>query len=174
LIRSTHIPIFRPIAIVFNNQKKQAARATATLLKWPNEEEFLAWRAAQESENAIKLIVSKVMNSDSPNWQARRVLKCSREWTGGQLAHCNSVEGNRKIPSKKTGCRCHLTIKLYHHTKAILGKYENEHDHPLGDDNLRFIRLSDKTKDVVMEMVHAGIDGKVIVSNGYRAAYLAC
>jgi hypothetical protein len=31
LIRSTHVPIFRPIAIVFNNQKKQAARATATL-----------------------------------------------------------------------------------------------------------------------------------------------
>jgi hypothetical protein len=33
LIRSTHVPIFRPIAIVFNNQKKQAARATATLAK---------------------------------------------------------------------------------------------------------------------------------------------
>jgi hypothetical protein len=33
LIRSTHVPIFRPIAIVFNNQKKQAARATATLLR---------------------------------------------------------------------------------------------------------------------------------------------
>jgi hypothetical protein len=40
LIRSTHVPIFRPIAIVFNNQKKQAARATATLvLRRVSEEE---------------------------------------------------------------------------------------------------------------------------------------
>jgi hypothetical protein len=46
------------------------------------------------------------------------------------------------------------------------------HDHPLGDQNLRFTRLTDRTRDLVMEMVHIGIDSKVIVSNNPITAYL--
>lgn len=135
-------------------------------LEWSNEEEFGAWLAAEESERAVELIVSNVAHSDSPNWRERRILRCSREWTGGRLAQNESgtTERNRKIPSKKTGCRCRLTIKFYRHTETILGKYENDHDHPLGDENLQFTRLSEKTRDMVMELVHVGIDAKAIVS----------
>ncbi|KAH9009639.1 hypothetical protein EDB84DRAFT_1245003, partial [Lactarius hengduanensis] len=117
-------------------------------LEWANEEDFLAWLAAEESDQTIELIVSHVAHSDSPLWRARRILKCSREWTGGHSkSGATAPEGReRKIPSKKTGCRCRLTIKLYRHTETILGKYENEHDHPLGDENLRFTWLSDKTR----------------------------
>jgi hypothetical protein len=144
-------------------------------LEWANEEEFLAWRAAEESDNSIELIVSHVAHSDSPLWRERRILRCSREWTGGwhKSGSTASGEQDRKIPSKKTGCRCCLTIKLYRHTDTILGKYETEHDHPLGDENLRFTRLSDGTRDLVMAMVHTRIDAKAIVSNNLFAAYLA-
>jgi hypothetical protein len=135
-------------------------------LEWANEDAFLAWRAAEESEKTIELIVSKVVHSDSPIWRERRVLKCSREWACGRPAQNKAAEGkrDRKIPSKKTGCRCRLTIKLYQHTDTILGKYENEHDHPLGEDNLRFTRLTDNIKNLVTIMVRTRIDGKVIVS----------
>jgi hypothetical protein len=64
------------------------------------------------------------------------VLQCSHEFTGGKTDYQNKYQQDRKIPSKKTGCRCHLTIKRYLQTDAILGKYQEEHDHPLGDDNL--------------------------------------
>ncbi len=136
-------------------------------LEWANEEEFLAWRAAEESDNTIELIVSKVMHSNSLIWQERRVLRCSREWTGGQLAQNKSgdtAKRDMKIPSNKTGCWCCLTIKLYWHTETILREYEREHSHPLRDENLRFTRLSDKTRNLVMDLVHIGVDTKVVVS----------
>ncbi|KAH9020705.1 hypothetical protein EDB84DRAFT_1565608 [Lactarius hengduanensis] len=60
-------------------------------LEWANEEDFLAWLAAEESDQTIELI-------------------------------------------------------------TILGKYENEHDHPL-----------DKTRDLVMQLVHIGVDTKAIL-----------
>lgn len=148
-------------------------------LEWSNEEDFRTWLAAEESEHAIELIVSHTAHSDSPLWRERRILKCAREWTGGRPVQNQSGPEakdvriqERKIPSKKTGCRCQLTIKFYRHTPTILGKYKTTHDHPLGDQNLRFTRLTDRTRDLVMEMVYMGIDSKVIVSN-HLATYLA-
>ena len=77
------------------------------------------------------------------------------------------------IPSKKTGCRCHLTIKLYPDTDKILGKYEEQHDHVIGDENLHFTRLSDTTKDLVTDLVHTGVHTKVIVHGDYIVHFLA-
>jgi len=133
--------------------------------EWANEDEFSAWLAAEESKKAIELIVSQVEWSDSQIWRERRMLKCSREYTGGKQDRENVNQWERKIPSKKTGCRCCLTIKRYPHTETILGKYEDQHDHALGDENLRFTRLSDATKELVMQMVHTGVDPKAIVRN---------
>ena len=148
-------------------------------LEWHDEEHFCAWLATEESDKGIELIVSHTTHSESPLWREQHILKCAREWTGGWPVWNNSgSEGrdgkiqDRKIPSKKTGCRCKLTIKLYRHTDAILGKYETAHNHPLGDENLRFTRLTDRTRDLVMEMVYLGIESKIIVSNNLSVAYL--
>ena len=146
------------------------------LSEWKNED-FRAWLAAEESDKGIELVISHVRHSDSPIWREQRVLKCSREWTGGWPAQNKSespapVEQDRKIPSKKTGCRCRLTLKFYRHTETILGRYESEHDHPLGDDNLRFTRLTDRTRELVMEMVHTGVDTKIIVRDDLLDTYL--
>ena len=144
--------------------------------KWKNEEDFRAWLAAKESDKGIELVIS-VHHSNSPIWQEQRVLKCLREWTGGRPAQNKSespapVEQDRKIPSKKMGCRCRLTLKFYRHTETILSRYESEHDHPLGDDNLQFTRLTDRTRELVMEMVHTGLDTKIIVRDDLLDAYL--
>jgi hypothetical protein len=93
------------------------------------------------------------------------MFRCLHEFTGGKTDYQNKYHQDWKIPSKKTGCRCHLTIKHYLQTDAILGKYEEEHDHPVGDDNLQFLRLSGKIRNLVMDMVYIGIDSKVIVSH---------
>ena len=55
-------------------------------------------------------------------------------------------------------------LKFYRHTEVILGNYKSKHDHPLGDENLRFTQLTDRTKDLAMVMVSMGIDAKTIVS----------
>jgi len=140
-------------------------RKKGDMLEWENEDEFLVWLAAEEYRSTFKFIVSHTEESKSPNWRARRLYRCSREFSGGQLDRENANQWDRKIPSKKTGCGCRLVIKQYPHTDTILSKYEGKHDHPLGDDNLRFLRLSEKTKTLVMEMIHTRIDSKAIVSD---------
>src|SRR5882762_7927041 len=119
--------------------------------EWANEDAFWAWLAAEEWKHAIELVVSQVEHSKSPIWRERRLLKCVRGFTGGKREYQRTMASERKIPSKKTGCRCRLTVKSYPHTETILGWYEDKHDHPIGDENLRFTRMSDTTKKLVMD-----------------------
>ena len=93
------------------------------------------------------------------------MLRCLREFTGGKWDYQNGNQWERKIPSKKTGCQCCVTVKQYPQMEVMLGKYEGQHDHLLGDDNLRFIRLSGKIRDLVMDMVYIDINSKTIVSH---------
>ena len=141
--------------------------------EWADADAFLAWLATEETDKAIELILSEVEQSDSPIWWERRVYRCTREFTGGKKHQQKTTKSERVIPSKKTGCRCRLTIKLYPHTDKILGKYDEEHDHAIGDKNLRFTRLSDRTKELVMELARAGVHTKAIVRGDYLAYFLA-
>jgi hypothetical protein len=151
----------QPGSITYDREKGGMTR------EWVDADAFLTWLATEEMEKSIELIVSRVERSDSPVWRERRVYQCGREHTGGKRDRPRTTQWERTIPSKKTGCRCRLTIKRYPHTDAILGKYEDQHDHAIGDENLRFTRLSDTTKALVMEMVRTGIDSKAIVRDNY-------
>jgi len=104
--------------------------------EWDNDQQFLAWLTAEESNKAIELIVSQVLKSDSLIWQEQHVMKCSQEFTGGRKPYVCLTQSGRKIPLKKMGCHCSLIIKRYPHTETILGRYIDEHDHMLGDKNL--------------------------------------
>src|ERR1700744_6240369 len=104
-------------------------------LEWANEEEFRAWLAAKESVKSIELIVSQIEYSNGPDWRERRMLRCSREYSGGKSNYQKKTQWERKIPSKKSGCQCQLTVKLYPQMEIILGRHNNVHDHALGDDN---------------------------------------
>ena len=81
--------------------------------EWKNEDNFRPWLAAEESSNSIELIVSQIRHSDLGTWWERHLFQCSREFTGGKVAYQCKNDWERKIPSKKTGCQCCLTIKLY-------------------------------------------------------------
>ena len=147
-------------SITYDREKRGMTR------EWADHDAFSAWLAAEQSEKSIELIVSQTDKSGGPNWQERHVYHCGREYSGGKSKYQTINEWERMIPSKKMGCWCHLTIKRYLGVETILGKYEDEHNHALGDDNLRFTRLSDKTKALVMEMVRTRIDPEAIV-HGY-------
>ena len=66
---------------------------------------------------------------------------------------------------KQTGCMCCLIVKLYPGTSHVLGKYTSNHNHPIGGVNVRFMCLSDLTKDQILEMLHMGISHDKIVSH---------
>ena len=112
--------------------------------KWKNEQSFLEWLAAKESKHSIELIVSNIAHSDSLLWWERCILRCLRKYTGGRLDWNSGMpapeEWNRKILSKKTGCRCRLMLKFYWHTEVILGNYESKHDHPVKNPTTVFCR----------------------------------
>ena len=141
--------------------------------EWADTDAFLTWLATEEAEKSIKLVVSQIKRSDSSVWRERRVYRCAREFMGWKKDRQNITQSERAIPSKKTGCRCCLTIKMYPQTDKILGKYDEEHDHTIGDENLRFTRLSDTTKELVMELARAGVHAKAIVRSHYVAQFSA-
>jgi hypothetical protein len=94
-----------------------------------------------------------------------------REFSGGKQDQENEHEWDRKIPLMKTGCQCHLIIKKYLQTKTILGKYDGRHDHPLGDENLKYLRLSHKIRSLVMDMICEGTDPEAIVSDTLNTSF---
>jgi hypothetical protein len=104
--------------------------------EWVDHDEFLAWLAAEQTDKAIELIVNQAKKSGGPIWRERHMYWCGREYSGGQSQYQKINQWERMIPSKKTGCQCCLIIKRYLGIDTVLGKYIDEHDHPLGDDNL--------------------------------------
>ena len=84
---------------------------------------------------------------------------------GGKKHYQNKNAWQRKIPSKKTGCLCTLTLKQYPETNTILGQNKDQDNHTLGDDNLQFTRLSGKIMNIAMDMVYIGIKSKTVVSH---------
>lgn len=48
---------------------------------------------------------------------------------------------------------------------TILRKYKGKHDHPICEDNLQFIRLLGKVRNLIMDMVYISINSKRIVSH---------
>src|SRR5713226_8587743 len=73
----------------------------------------------------------------------------------------------RKIDSKwiEGRCPCSIQIKMYPHTDTILGRYNPDHSHPVGKDNLRYIRIRVSTRALIEDWVHYGVTDLEIVSD---------
>jgi hypothetical protein len=67
------------------------------------------------------------------------------------------------MDSKKTGCRCQITIKIYSNTPTVLGRYDADHDHDVGSDNIAYTRMSLAARDQINMMLTQQIDNKEIV-----------
>lgn len=71
----------------------------------------------------------------------------------------------RTRSSKRTGCRCRVIIKTYHHVPTVLGWYRTEHDHATGVDNFMFTRLPDSTRAYALNLLRRQMSAKEVVSN---------
>jgi hypothetical protein len=136
-------------------------------LHWPTWKDFEIWIQKEQRENAIEL-VRKNIRKGSPGfpWQERHEFVCSRQGAGSLPKYApKHPERKRNIPSKRLGCLCRLTVKVYHDTEEILGKYNTEHMHEIGSDNLRFTRLSKQVKARIVQLLKLGVDNDRIVGS---------
>ena len=72
-------------------------------------------------------------------------------------------ERQRNVPSKRTGCPCRLTVKVYPKTQEVLGMYKHEHAHSIGNKNLKFTPLSKEVRNKIADMLKSGIENDRIV-----------
>jgi hypothetical protein len=73
----------------------------------------------------------------------------------------------RKINSKWIGgrCPCFIQIKTYPHTNTILGKYNPNHSHSTGKDNLKYIQIHTEMWELIEAWVHYGVTDQEIVND---------
>lgn len=145
--------------------------------EWNSLEDFHAWRINEELEHGIELLLSSTSKRPSRSdtgggssppalWHEHRTYSCSRQGTGGKHNYVRKRVGRVwKRPSKRTGCRCRVRIKTYHHVSTVLGWYESEHDHAIGVANLMYTRLRDSTRAHVLNLLRMNLSPKEVVSN---------
>ena len=134
--------------------------------EWNSLEEFHAWRINEELEHGIELLLSsKRPSADGPLRHENLTYSCSRQGTGGETKYVRKCTDSRKRPpSKRTGCRCKVNIKTYHHVSTVLGWYAPEHDHAIGVANLMYTRLRDSTRGHVLNLLRMNMSPKEVVS----------
>ncbi|KAK7065058.1 hypothetical protein R3P38DRAFT_2430387, partial [Favolaschia claudopus] len=108
--------------------------------RWDSFADFELWRKEEERTKGIELRrVKTYAGPASQVYDNRYRFVCSRKGTGGVKAYTKlRPDWTRKRESKRTDCECVLIIKKYPGTSVILGNYTNEHNHSLGNENLRF------------------------------------
>jgi hypothetical protein len=134
-------------------------------MSWGSWEDFLLFLAREEASKCIELRkVSVKLGAD--RYLERTVYVCARSGTGGEKNYEKKHPNwSRKVPSKGTDCPCELIVKTYHDTPDILGKYNADHNHATGADNLRFTRISDATHDWIAAMVRMKVKSNHIVTS---------
>lgn len=130
--------------------------------EWTSLPEFEAWRRQEELAYSIELILSRT--DTGKHFTHKRTYNCSRQHTGGAKQYQKKhLDWNWKIDSKKTGCRCQVTIKLYPDTATVLGRYDAEHDHEVGLVNLAYTWMSGTAREKIYVMLTQKIDHSEIV-----------
>jgi hypothetical protein len=135
-------------------------------LEWESRAEFNDWLTHEQAAIGIEIRVSKTRASKSQVYSTCETFRCARNGTGGKRHYVKKTTRERKIDSKwiEGGCPCFVQIKTYPHTNTILGKYNRDHSHPTGKDNLKYIRIRVPTRDLIEVWVHYGVTDQEIVS----------
>ena len=135
-------------------------------LEWESKEAFKDWLDNEQTAQSIELRPSKIEHG-SVLYTTNQIFRCTCNGTGGFKAYQKKTTCERKIKSKRIagGCPCHVQIKTYPHTAIVLGKYITNHSHPIGMDNLKFIRMRDSTREMIASMLRYGKNDKDIVSD---------
>jgi hypothetical protein len=101
-----------------------------------------------------------------------RLFVCAHQGTGGTKKYERKT--NREIKESKRikgGCPCHVRIKVYPHTRTVLGKYTPEHSHPTGKDNLKYVRIRVPTLEQIAGLIRLGLTDKEIVCDIYISSH---
>ena len=134
-------------------------------MEWAGLAEFEAWCREEELAYSIELIPSNTVHGKRL-WTLKQTYVCSRQPSGGPSKYQKKFpEQQRKIGSKKTGCRCSIIIKFYPHTPTILGRYVSEHDHEIGLANIAYTRMSRVAREKINYNLSQKIDPREIVRN---------
>ena len=85
--------------------------------------------------NSIELLLLGSQTGTHFVW--RCVYRCMHQGTGGEKPHeRKQPKQDGKIGSKQSGCTCQLVVKAYPGIDTLLGAYTDDHDHPIGIQNL--------------------------------------
>jgi hypothetical protein len=132
------------------------------VLEWTSLAEFDAWRRQEELAYSVEFILSRT--TVGKEFKQKKIYRCSREPSGGEKPYkIKHPDWNRKFDSKKTGCSCQITIKLYFQTPTVLGRYDADHDHDVGLANIAHTRMSSAAQNEIHKMLTQQIDQKEIV-----------
>src|SRR5216684_6832525 len=137
-------------------------------LKWESRAKFNKWLIYEQAAIGIKIRLSKTRYSKNKSlYLTCETFHCACNGTGGKSHYMKRTTCERKIENKRIegGCPCLVQIKTYPHTDTILGKYDHDHSHPTGKDNLKYIRIRASTRELIEGWVHYGVTDQEIVSD---------
>ena len=133
-------------------------------LSWPSLAVMEAWIRKEERVNYIELKLKDTIRNDKLHWDEKYVLVCARQGTGGVKPYEKKKPSrSRKVPTKRIKCPCRLVVKTYPNSAQVLGTYTNNHSHPIGPINAKFMTLSQDTRIVIEEKLRAGVGSQRIV-----------
>jgi len=135
-------------------------------LEWANLAEFETWCHVEECASSIELVASSTRTpAGGKLYSQSQKFVCGRQRSGGEKAYEKKhPERERKVTTKKTGCRCQVLIKEYPHMSKVLGRYIADHDHKIGAANIAYTCLSSLTWERIKIMLTQTIDRSEIVS----------
>ena len=132
--------------------------------EWNSLDEFKTWRMKEQLDHGIELLLVRTISAGSSLFHEKRIYVCGRQGTGGKYKYIKKYPQRiRSRPSKRTGCRCGITVKTYPHTSTVLGWYRAAHDHATGIPNLRFTRLQDSTRAYASSLLRRHVEPKEVV-----------
>ena len=141
-------------------------QANLYTLSWLSMEEMQIWLRREEAEKTVEFRCRETHrnNGNCPVWVEKHIYLCARDGSGGVKTYMKKNNWDRKVPTKHTGCRCRLTVKTYPDTDVVLGLYQSEHDHAIGNENLRFTRLPEATCLEIERLLRLGVEPMFVVS----------
>jgi hypothetical protein len=136
-------------------------------LEWESRADFNEWLTHEQAAIGIELRLSKTRQGKTKLYSRSETYSCACNGTGGKSRYVKKTTREWKIESKRIegGCPCFVQIKTYPHTNTIMGKYNHDHSHTTGKDNLKYIRIRVVTRDLIEAWVHHGVTDQEIVSD---------
>ena len=110
-------------------------------MAWDLLEDMNIWLWEEQRSKVLELWAhqQKTNMMENRGWTEKNIYVCACQGTGGVKKYEKLyLEWGRKVPTKWAGYDCQLIVKLYLNTPDVLGKYHEDHSHPIGGANAWF------------------------------------